>query len=314
MCKSKVLVIKHGALGDFVNSLRVMSALKKRHPDSYFVLITQSFLKKLAEKTGFFDEIVIDNRTYSPKDWWRVVKKTLADIPYEYIYDLQTNNRTLKRYAPLARFATRNEMKWAVRVEGGFDVYSTPAKRAFSYKRPKLEHITLELEAPDLSFIHGEGKFFHLLPERYALLIPGCSANNRQKRWPPARYRELSLWLGAKGIKSVVLGTNSESAEIGAITKDNPNAVDFMGKSEIADIPDIASRALVIIGNDTGPTHIARRVNTPSVICFTEFDASRAAPKGDKLVTSLVGKKIEDIQLEEVKRAVAAALGERENG
>ena len=307
MKRENILVVKHGALGDFVLSLSLMSAIVKRHPGARFTLITQSFLVDLAKRTGFFDEIIVDNRGYKIRDWWRIIKKTLADRPFDRIYDLQSNNRTLVRYAPLARFATRHPMRWGKRVKDGFDFLCTPAKLPFTFKRCTVEHVDMDAPRIDISFIHGEGRNFHLLPAKYALVIPGCSAGSPQKRWPPERYREISLWLGSIGIKSVVLGTKAESAEIDAVCRDNPHAVNFMGKSAISDLPDIASRAIVAVGNDTGPSHIAWRSGAQTVMCFTEYD-SRALPRVPN-VTGLVAQKITDIPVEDVKRAVEARLG-----
>ena len=304
MDREKILVIKHGALGDFVNSMGKMRAIRERHPDAYIALVTQKFLTGLAEKTKWFDEIIVDNRGYSFSSWWRIIKNTLADRRFDRIYDLQSNNRTLVRYRLLALFATRHPMRWGRLAKGGFNFITSPAKLPFTPHTTKIVHEDMEFPQPDLSGIHGDGKNFGLLPQRYALIIPGCSAGSPQKRWPAERYREVSMWLGERGIKSVVLGTKAEADEISRVCRDNPFAVNFMGLCEIADIPDVASRSEIVVGNDTGPTHIARRTGKPTVIVFTAYDAARAAPKNAPNVISLSGKNIEDISTEQVLDAV----------
>lgn len=308
MPNEKILVIKHGALGDFVNAMGKMRAIRDRHPHASLTLITQRFLVGLAQGTGWFDEIVVDDRGYSPASWWRIIKRTLADRRFDAIYDLQSNNRTLVRYRLLALWGTSNPMRWGRVRKNGFDFYVTPAKIPFLPRFSRIEHVDMAFPKVDLSGIHGKGENFGLLPERYALLIPGCSAGNEQKRWPPDRFRRLSEWLGARVVKSVVLGTKAEAAEISAVCDGNPHAVNFMGKSEIADIPQIAARAVLVVGNDTGPSHIARRMNVPTILLFTEYDASRAAPKNASNVVSLVGRGIADIPYEKVEKTAEEVL------
>ncbi|MBO6166728.1 MAG: glycosyltransferase family 9 protein [Kiritimatiellae bacterium] len=308
--KEHILVIKHGALGDFVMAMPMMAAIRARHPDAHITLITQGSLTGLAKCTRLFDGFAVDNRTYKPKDWWYIIKETIADKRYSVIYDLQSNNRTLVRYAPLARFATRHPMVWAKRVKGGFVFRSTGAKLPYMFSFPKSRFVAMAPIPFDMSKVRGEGKNFGLLPERYVLLIPGCSAGNTQKRWPADRYREVSLALGKRGIKTVVLGTKDEEKEISTICRDNPDAVDFMGKAQIADIPEMAARSLAIIGNDTGPTHIAWRTGRPTIMCFTTFDAGRAAPKNAPNVQSLVADKIDAIPFDAVMEKLSAILTE----
>ena len=301
--QEEILVIKHGALGDFAKATARMAAVRSMHPAARVTLLTQRFLGSLAEATGFFDAIEFDERGYSPGAWWRTIVQLLASRRWDAVYDLQGSNRTLWRYRPLAVFVTRYPMKWARARKWGFEVYSTPAKIPFTPAFARVSRLEFAFPKPDLSFCRAKGEHFALLPERYALLIPGCSAANPQKRWPPERFRALSLALGEKGVKSVVMGTRAEAAEISAIADANPFAVDFMGKSALEDIPQLARRAAVVVGNDTGPTHMARISGARTVMLFTAYDASRAA-EYEPNVTNLVGERIEDIPAE---RVIAAA-------
>lgn len=302
-----ILVIKHGALGDFVIASGGMRAIRAKHPDAHITLITQAFLIPLAKAFGFFDEFVVDNRGYAVADWWRVVKLTLADRKFDFIYDLQSSNRTLVRYMPLARFATRHAMNWGRSTKGGFDFICTPAKLPYTWKRATIKHVDLICPAVDLTDCHSDGKLLSSLPEKYALLIPGCSAGNEQKRWPAENFRKLTEYFAELGLKSVVLGTKMEAREINAICDGNEHAISLLGKSAIPDIPDLAMRASIVVGNDTGPTHMAEFAKANTVILFTEYDASRAS-FGLPNVTAVVGKFITDISYEQALEAVKGRM------
>ena len=306
--EENVLVIKHGALGDFVVASGRMHTVRERHPNAHIALVTERSLVGLARSMGYFDEIVEDPRDYSISTWWRVIKKTIADRRWDFIYDLQSSNRTLCRYYPLALLATGNAMRWGRIVEGGLEFRESSRKPRYMpwVWRNRMEKV--EWLPQDLSMCHGGHSNFDVLPERYALLVPGCSAGNEHKRWPAARYRQLVGVFAGMGLKSVVLGTKAEAREVDEICSGNPDAVDFLGKSTIEDIPDLANGAAVVVGNDTGPVHIARIAGARTVILFIDRYYWRIAPKDSDKVASLHGADIADIALESVVDAIGKVV------
>jgi len=50
----EILVIRHGALGDFVLSIGLMQAIRERHPQARLTLLTQAWLVPLAKAMGCF--------------------------------------------------------------------------------------------------------------------------------------------------------------------------------------------------------------------------------------------------------------------
>lgn len=302
-----ILIIKHGALGDFVLSSGQLLTVRRRHPRARLVLVTEPVLVPLARSMGIFNEFVEDPRNYSVGTWWRVVKRTMADPQWDIIYDFQSSNRTLCRYHPLAVLMTRHAMCWAHPAPGGLVLMESPSKPPFVpwFWRSRFEPV--EWMPRDLSMCRSIKENFSLLPDRYALLIPGCSVGNEKKRWPPDRYRALTGYLAEKGLRSVVMGTKDEATEINAICRDNPHTVNFMGKSRLEDIPELARGAEVVVGNDTGPTHIAYIAGAKTVMLFlSEYVA--AAPKNIANAVSLHGRSISDISLTDVEAAVDAFL------
>lgn len=283
----KVLVIRHGALGDFCMATGAMKAIRESYPQAHIVLMTQNFLVDLGRRLGFFDEIVIDNRSRSPF----AILATLSRIArggYDLVYDLQGTHRTRRTYRFGARlFGYRG--RWIAVGDASFDIGFPP---------------------PDISQIHGEGKVAGSLPKRYAVLIPGCSPTNPEKRWPAENYRALALWLGERGMTSVVIGTKAEAKEIETICRDNPHAVDFMGKSQLVDIPDLARGAEIVIGNDTGPTHMCRLAGARTLLLLPAYSAHLAGKA--KRRRTLISERVEKIGIEEARSSAAELLEEEE--
>ena len=64
--RRRVLVIKHGALGDFVQALGPFQAIRAFHLADSVVLLTGSRFAEVAATCGYFDEVWIDDR---PPPW-----------------------------------------------------------------------------------------------------------------------------------------------------------------------------------------------------------------------------------------------------
>lgn len=279
----KILVIKLGALGDFVLATGQCFTVQKMYPDAQIDLLTGPSLVKMARQMGIFDQIYADARTnFKPCDWYRICKKIIADGQYDLIVDFQNSTRTRTKYPFIANLFSHKKLNWQ-----------------FPHS-PIFEEVTFD--APRLDFCQGEEKNFHLLPQRYVIMFPGCSASNVHKRWPKEKYAQLAQKLAERKIASVIVGTSDERAEIDYITQSCEIAVNFMNKASLLDIPKMSQMALCAVGNDTGPTHMASFVGTPSVVLFCRKTENSANHLDN--VTNLVGEKIEDISVEQVLQSI----------
>jgi len=58
----RILVIKLGALGDFVQALAPMAAIRRHHPGAHITLLTTDPFVELAAASRWFDDIWVDSR------------------------------------------------------------------------------------------------------------------------------------------------------------------------------------------------------------------------------------------------------------
>lgn len=273
-----ILVIKLSALGDIALATGAMKRIRADHPDARLTLLTRAAFADFGRAMGLFDEVKVDNRERYA-GFWKVGVRIVACGGYDIVYDLQNQTRT-RAYGVLARILSFGRIRWRRCVANPFP--------------------------PDLSFCHGPKAHFGELPARYALLIPGCSPGHPHKMWPVGRYRDLIRRCAAEGLESVVMGTRAEAETIAAIVRDNPHAVDFMGKSTLADIPDLARGAAFVVGNDTGPSHMARIAGAPTVTLFSRITerSARAAPNA----VNIVRDRIDEISVDDVLAAARSLI------
>ncbi|MGB0555535.1 MAG: glycosyltransferase family 9 protein, partial [Alphaproteobacteria bacterium] len=65
-----VLVIKLGALGDFIQALGPFAAIRRHHPANRIILLTTPPFVRIAEASSCFDEVHSDGRP----EWWQFSK------------------------------------------------------------------------------------------------------------------------------------------------------------------------------------------------------------------------------------------------
>lgn len=285
MPTEKILVIKHGALGDVVLAMGTMKRLRELHPDAHMVLMTMGMFVPMVKQLGVFDDFIVDNR----EPYWKLgaTKAAVSAIVhggFTRVYDLMESSRTRKRYFPALRFLLPHSLEWIAANSG--ELRRICKKRSFSFGHIEREPYHVEKVLTDLSFMHGEGKHFHELPERFVLMIPGCSPQHPHKRWPISNYCELVRLLAERGISSVILGTKTEATEVETIASSSPMAISFLGKSSLMDIPQLALRSLACVGNDTGPTHMCAYSGVPVIAIFCNRTRNSAITA--KQITNLI--------------------------
>ena len=93
--KKNLLIIKHGALGDFILSFGPFKAIRDYHLRDHIVLLTNGIFKEFAEESNYFNEIIVDDR---PSIWDAKKMFKLANLlrrkNFYRIYDLQTSQRS----------------------------------------------------------------------------------------------------------------------------------------------------------------------------------------------------------------------------
>ena len=274
----RILVIRLGALGDFVLSFGPFAAIRAMHPDAEITLLTTAPYAAFAARAPWFDRVEIDARPkfYNLRGQAHLIRQLWN---FDFVYDLQTSGRST-RYFWLA-----GAPDWS-----GIAPFSTHPHRArnrtrlhtIERQRDQLiaDGIT-EFPTPDLGWLAGSIERF-ALPPQFSLLIPGAAPHRPKKRWPAEKFGELAVALNRAELPPLIVGTESESPFAALIRQTCPQARDLTGQTTIAEVAALASNASLVVGNDTGPVHLAAAVGAKCVVLFgAASNPARTAPRGD---------------------------------
>jgi len=306
---ARILVIKLSAFGDFVLSVASFQAIRAHHRDAEITLLTTAPYRRMAEASGCFDRVWIDRR---PAWWqpggWLALRRQLAGGHFQRVYDLQRSDRSSGYF----RLLPSPKPEWVGVAPGCSHRYSQPAGRVLHICEREADQLALagvpRPGLPDLAFLDADLGGLDL-PGRFTLLVPGGSAHRPGKRWPAAHYAALARHLLARGLVPLLLGAEAEKAETAAIAASAPGARDLCGRTSLEALAALGRRAVLAIGNDTGPMHLIAAAGCPSLVLYSrESDPAKIAPRGPR-VTTLRRDALEDLTVEEV---IAALPGGRD--
>jgi ADP-heptose:LPS heptosyltransferase len=272
----RILVIRLGALGDFVQSFGPFAAIRTHHPDAHISVLTTRPFVELARYAPWFDDVLLDEKP----DWWNVralarLSRTLRG--FDFVHDLQTSSRS-SRY-----FGMAGRPPWSGIAPGCSHPHANPRRDFMHTRERQREQLQMagiaDFPLPDLSWLTAMGAAFDL-PSPHAVLVPGAAPHRPAKRWPANRFAALARELGNRGVRPVILGTKNEASAARLIAASCPGSVDLTGHTAITDIAGIAGRGAVAIGNDTGPMHLASAVGCPCIVLFSaDSDPDLTAPR-----------------------------------
>jgi ADP-heptose:LPS heptosyltransferase len=278
--RSKILVIKLGALGDFIQAFGPMAAIRSHHPEAHITLLTTTPFENFAEQSKYFNDIWIDER---PKFFnikgWRALKNKLNAGKFTRVYDLQNNNRTAFY---LKLFSQKPE--WVGAAPGASHRNNSAQRRAGHAFDGHMQTLALagikDVRIDTLDWMDANITYFPL-KKPYVLLAPGSAPQHPHKRWPAQHYGRLAQILAQSGYQPIILGSAVENEIASAILQACPESLNLAGQTSLPQIAALARGAAGAIGNDTGPMHLIAATSCPCIALFSGFsDKIKHAPRG----------------------------------
>jgi ADP-heptose:LPS heptosyltransferase len=143
------------------------------------------------------------------------------------------------------------------------------------------------------------------LEKPYALLVPGGSAHRPGKRWPVENYAALAEALRERGLDVGVIGGPQETP----LAEQIPAGRDLTAQTSFLEIAALGAQAALVVGNDTGPTHILAAAGAPTLALFSaDSDPKLSAPRGAR-VEVLRQEHLADLSLPDVVSATETLRG-----
>ncbi len=270
MKRTHILIIKLGSLGDVVQAEGLYRDIRAHHPDALITVMTSPPYRDFFERCPWVDQVLLDPR----KARWNLaamldLRAKMRAVKADMVYDLQQSRRTSFYYRWFMA-----DVDWMGKAPGcKFQFPNPPHRCAMDQYADQLACLGIpngNALKPDLGWMADEVE--PLLREAglctpYVVLVPGSSKGHKNKRWP--HYRELAIFLTLHGLAAVIVPGPDERTTFDSFTgatvlKRDDCCLDYFA------LAGVIKNAAFVVGNDTGPMHIAAHLQRFGLVLFNK--------------------------------------------
>ena len=289
----RILIVKPSSLGDIATTLPLLCDLRALYPNAQIDWLIAPALADLVRGHDALHELLFfDRGTAHP--WWSLAGLgrlwRLQHLLRAKRYDLVLDAQGLLRSGLLAlwtRAPVRVGFSWA--REGSAHLYThwshlaPPPQLAVVRMRslmgplggpPRPAEFRVPISRAALEALHG------LLPARggrLAAVIPGARWDS--KRWSEDGFSDIARRLADAGFGILLIGSRSEQHLCSIIAQQvGRAAVNLSGRTTLAEMIAALSLCDVVIGNDSGPLHVAVALGRPVVGLYGPTDPLDVGP------------------------------------
>jgi len=284
----KILVLRGGALGDFIVALPALALLRRRWPAARIELAGNAAAAAVACESGLIDA------AHSQQEARWSALFAAAPLPPTFAawlaeFDLVMNfwpdpDRTLRRHFPPR------------------DGQTFLSGDAWPTRTPAAAHYCEPLRPWGLT-THD---FFHRLASPVAgasIIAVHPGSGSPRKNWPIERWARLCGWLQHECHTNLLVVTGeADWREADALAGFGRSARNLPLRELVAQF----GSCRLFLGHDSGVSHLAAACGVPSVLLFGPTDAAMWAPPAPHVHVLRRGTELSAISLEDVQAAVTA--------
>jgi lipopolysaccharide heptosyltransferase I len=290
----RIAIIKPSALGDILNALPVLCAVRKQFPDAHVAWVINHGYAPLLRPHPDLNEIIAFDRSalrggvFSGGVAFIRFLRYLRSRRFDLVLDLQGLLRsglmTLATGAPVRVGLTsaREGARWCYthRVEDEFGVVHAVDRcwrmaEALGAAGPKELHLPLDPLARQWA-LNALG------PAPRPWIAVGAGARWLTKRWPPGHFATLLRDAQARFGGTVVFIGAPDEAEVSRAVAEGLHGpiCDLTGRTTLPQLAAVLAQCDVLLANDTGPLHLAVALGRPVVAPYTCTQVALNGPYG----------------------------------
>lgn len=301
----RLLVLRGGAIGDFIVTLPALRALRRQWPEAYIELVAYPHIAQLALAGGLVDKVTSLHGAHIARFYSLRPEFPAEQVAFIRSFDLVVSflhdpDRIVGDN--LERAGARQLVAGSPLVEDGhaIDQMARPLEALAIYARGESAQLALgpaDREAGrDLLGQHGI---------RGAALALHPGSGSPKKNWPLGRFIDLARRAAREGGRTPFFLTGEADAEVETALRRNAPDVALATGLPLLDTARLLSACAAYVGNDSGITHLAAALGVPTVALFGPSDADRWAPRGDHVrVLRAPGGDLDALPVDDVWRAI----------
>ncbi len=277
----KIAIVKLSALGDIVHAMVVLQFIKNHYPKIEIDWVVEKDFKELLESHPDINKVhVVNIKNAKKKKSIYLLLNELRRVrkfgPYDLVIDLQglIKSALISRMIPSDK--TFGFDKYSARESLAANFYNQ--KFNLDYEKNIVERnvalISFALKIPiiddnilkKISFLFSIRTYFFKTISSFKkniLLIPGASF--KSKCYPVEKFAEVVTKIDANYL--IIWGNQKEKIMADKIKVLSPKVI-ICEKLSLDALISLISQVDLVLGSDTGPTHMAWALNKSSITLF----------------------------------------------
>jgi ADP-heptose:LPS heptosyltransferase len=139
------------------------------------------------------------------------------------------------------------------------------------------DQLEFPLQSSDYSAYHHQTQQYGLQSQSYVCIHPGASGSDR--RWSVKGFAAVADALAQKGYTIVLTGNAVERSLTEQMAQSMvSHPINLAGQTQLGAMAVLLKQAALLVCNDTGISHLAAALETPSVVIFSNSETHRWAP------------------------------------
>jgi ADP-heptose:LPS heptosyltransferase len=278
MSAGKILVVRGGALGDFILTFPALAALRRHFPRPSLEILGYPRIASLAVADGLADRVLplespaLAGFFVSNGSWPASAAEYFAgfDLIVAYIYDPKKNFQRNVACASPARFIAAPHRPNETLNQHATDFFLQPLKALGIENANSCPRLMLPASTP---FAEGGWLAVH----------PGSGSES--KNWPEANWAQLLQQLARQTPWNFFLISGEAEADRGR----RLSALLPAGRARLAESLPLVELAQemkccrAFIGHDSGITHLAAALDLPGLVLWGPSSAAIWRPRGAKM-------------------------------
>jgi len=273
----KICIVKLSAMGDIIHAVVALEFIKKHIPDSQIDWIVEGGFRGVLENNPHIDNILpVNLKSIKTKksEFFTQYKllKTYAKNDYDIVIDAQG----LLKSAIVSRIIGAKKIagfdKDSIRESISALFYNSTVNIPYSANAID-RNMAVICQPLDIDYSKDEilnKKEFLYFPQKkdkradsYIVLVVGASKEN--KVYPKEKFAQL---LDKLKEKTIVVWGNDEEFTTATFIANNSKYATVAPKGNLDALKAIIADSKMVIGGDTGPTHMGWGLNIPSITIF----------------------------------------------
>lgn len=306
----RILVIRGGAIGDFILTLPGLKALRESYPKAHIEILGYAHIAALAEKRFYAD--AVRSIEYGPLSRFFARGAELPDDLAIYFADFDLIISYL--FDPDRIFQTNLERAGADTIIVGPSKLSAESHASVQLARPMTEDLGLEISESGAQFFAASEDrkeaeaFLEGLAQPVLALHTGSGSG--KKNWPVQNWLQLAESLLADdSFTGSLLIVSGEADEEQAKAFDSLKGNSRVRFAHHLPLPPLAAilAETIFLGHDSGVSHLAAAAGANSILLFGPTDPAIWAPMNQNVeVIRSPDSDLKNLSLDRVLSALRA--------